>query len=76
MVFVPSFENEWGFLIACKKIKDCNRISYDDDGAFNVKYLKKEINRRNIDKEKHLKYYDHITHQKLFSIPPSIRSRL
>ena len=72
MVYVPSFGSEWGFLIGCKKVKDCNKISHNNAGIFDVEYLENEIERRKIN-DKHLKYYDHITHQRLFSMPPSIR---
>jgi len=72
MVYVPSFGSEWGFLLGCKKVKDCNRISHNNAGIFDVEFLENEIERRKIN-DKHLKYYDHITHQRLFSMPPSIR---
>ena len=71
MVYVPSFSAEWSFLLGCKKAADCRRISLHSHENV-MGYIKAEMKARGVP-AKNRKFYDHITHFRLFSMPPSLR---
>lgn len=63
-VFIPSYDNNWGFIIASKKY---------DPASLKPSEIKKRIKTRNL---KNLKFYDAQIHQPLFILPRYLKEMI